>query len=482
MPSPATGRSRRFTLAGIAKFGEPDSLGGAAVAIVRAGGRSSWSLGLHGEFTTIHVAAAPGVDARAARAPRCARAAGQNVTRPHRRSSRRADRRSDVKDGLQLPAHVLLVFAGISLFVGAFLIFNTFSITVAQRVREFALLRMIGASRRQVLRAVIGEALLLGLIASTIGFLAGFGLAPALNGLFKLFGADLPSGGIVLEARTVIVSILVGTLVTLVAALGPALRATRVPPIAALQDAASLPRGRAARLRTPLAPRSAARHRRWSASACSAAGSGGDAAAFARRRRRGRLHRRRRCWPPRRRPARARSSGWPLERLRGVSGRLARENAMRNPRRTASTAAALMIGVALVAFVTIFAAGLKASIADAVGVGLKGQMIVESTVFGQALPVSATQTVAGASPGVKTVSRHPLQQGAASPAPASRPSPASTRRRSASVFKLDWDEGSPATLRDLGPATSSCPKDWAKDHGVERREHDRAARRRPARS
>src|SRR5207302_9721518 len=142
---------------------------------------------------------------------------------------------------------------GIALFVGGFMIFNTFSITVAQRMREFALLRTLGASRRQVLRAVVVEALLVGLGSSLIGLLAGLGLAPGLNGLFKAFGASLPEEGTVFAARTVIVSLLVGTGITVVSSLLPALRATRVPPIAALREGAILPPGRGRRWRTPLA-------------------------------------------------------------------------------------------------------------------------------------------------------------------------------------------------------------------------------------
>ena len=287
----------------------------------------------------------------------------------------------DIKDKLSFLRTFLFVFAGIALFVGAFLIANTFSITVAQRVREFALLRMIGANRRQVLRAVVGEALLIGFVGAVVGFLAGFAIAPGLKALFKLFGADLPSSGIVLLPRTVIVSLLLGTIITLVSALSPALRATRVPPMAALQEAASLPRGRAARWRTPLAAVVARARRRAPVpravrlgeaaatrprSSAPARPSSSSASACSRRTSCARCR-----W----------RSALPLERLRGVSGRLARENAARNPRRTASTSAALMIGVALVAFMTIFAAGLKASIADAVDVGLKGQLIAQTTNF-----------------------------------------------------------------------------------------------------
>ncbi len=455
------GPEQSFKLVGISQFGSQDSLAGAAVAIVQTP-VAQRLLELPGQFDTIQVAAKPGVPSRQLAAD--IRGALPPNTYTVRTGAQEAQSQAnDVQANFGFLRTFLLVFAGISLFVGAFLIVNTFSITVAQRVREFALLRMIGASRRQVLRAVIGEALLLGLAASAIGFLAGFGLAPALKGLFKLFGADLPTGGIVLEARTVIVSIAVGTLITLVAAVGPAIRATRVPPIAALQDAASLPRGRTARLRTPLASVVVAIGIVLLCLGLFGSASGGNAAALV-----GAgagvvfigvgllaFH----IVGPL-----AMAVGRPLEALRGVSGRLARENAMRNPRRTASTSAALMIGVALVAFVTIFAAGLKASIADQVGVGLKGQMIVESTLFDLPLPDSATRAVQDVE-GVQTVSA--IRFSKARLPGGSEPSVTGIDPTTITdVFNLDWQQGSAATLRDLGPRDVLVAKDWAKDHGA----------------
>jgi putative ABC transport system permease protein len=460
VPISGTGPQQRFTLSGIAKFGAQNSLGGAAVAIL-APAVAQRLLDLHGEYTTIQVAADPGVSPAQLAGTLRRQLADQPATVRTGQQQATSDAK-DVKDQFGFLRTILFVFAGISLFVGAFLIVNTFSITVAQRVREFALLRMIGANRRQVLGAVIGEALLLGLLASTLGFLVGFGLAPGLKGLFKLFGADLPSSGIVLEARTVIVSILVGTAITLVAAVGPAIRATRVPPIAALQDAASLPRGRAAaRRRTVLAGAIAligvallSLGLFGSASGGSAAGLVGAGAAIvfigvgllA-------FHIVRPL---------ALAVGLPLERLRGIGGRLARENAMRNPRRTASTSAALMIGVALVGFVTIFAAGLKASIAHQVGVGLKGQMIVESTIFGQQLPLSATRAVQDVS-GVQTVSG--IRFSKARVPGAGSPSVTGVDPQTLGVvFNVNWKQGSAATLRQLGPRDVLAAKGWADDH------------------
>ena len=133
------------------------------------------------------------------------------------------------------------MFAGIAVFVGAFIIFNTFSITVAQRTREFALLRTMGASRRQVLRSVMLEALIVGLIASVLGILLGIATAQGINALFKAFGAELPQEGLVLKPRTIIVALVVGTGVTMLSSLAPARRATRVPPLAAMREEAATP-------------------------------------------------------------------------------------------------------------------------------------------------------------------------------------------------------------------------------------------------
>ena len=149
--------------------------------------------------------------------------------------------------------YFLLSFASVALFVGAFVIFNTLSITVAQRMREFAIVRTLGASRRQVLGSVILEALVIGLSASVVGLFAGLGLAVGLDALFRALNLDLPQTDTVFATRTIVVSLLVaGTLVTLAAGLLPAVRATKVPPIAAVREGATMPRGRFARV-TPYA-------------------------------------------------------------------------------------------------------------------------------------------------------------------------------------------------------------------------------------
>ena len=143
---------------------------------------------------------------------------------------------------------LLLAFAIAAVFVGAFIIFNTFSITVAQRMREFAMVRTIGASRRQVLRTVLLEAFVIAVISCIVGLVGGIVVAKLFNQLFKALGADLPLAGIAIRTRTIVIPVVVGMAVTLLAALIPAFRATRVPPVAALREGATLPPSRMAKV------------------------------------------------------------------------------------------------------------------------------------------------------------------------------------------------------------------------------------------
>ena len=201
-------------------------LGGAAFAVLTLPEVQALA-GEPGKLTDLDVQAAAGRHAGRAQAAR------QRAGRAGRSSSARArrTRRKQSKDlvgrSSKLLTIGLLVFGLIALLVGSFVIFNTFTITVAQRTREFGMLRTIGASRRQILRAVVLEALLIGIVGSVLGLFAGIGLAPLLAGLLGLIGFDLPSTALVIAVRTIVVAILVGTLVTLLSSLAPALRATR---------------------------------------------------------------------------------------------------------------------------------------------------------------------------------------------------------------------------------------------------------------
>ncbi len=253
----------------------------------------------------------------------------------------------------------LLAFAFVALFVGSFIIVNTFSIILAQRSRELALLRCIGASRRQVLGMVLGEAFVVGVLASVVGLGVGVAVAIGLKAVFAAIGAELPSTTLVIAPRTIVVGLAVGIVVTVLASLVPAIKATRVPPVAALREEAATtgaPRIRWRRvvfgtvvtlvgLALLLLGLFAKSGNRLVNTASGAVviflGVGLLSPLIAR-------------------PL-SRVLGWPFARWAGQPGKLARDNAMRSPRRTASTAAALMIGLALVSFVTIFASSIKAS-------------------------------------------------------------------------------------------------------------------------
>ncbi|HZP29000.1 MAG TPA: FtsX-like permease family protein [Acidimicrobiia bacterium] len=283
-----------------------------------------------------------------------------------------------IKDNLSFFNIFLLVFALISLFVGAFIIYNTFSITVQQRARELGLLRALGASGRQVVGSVALEAIVVGIFSSLVGLVLGIAIVKPLEGLFSLFGADLPSGSLQVEARTIVVSLVVGTLITFVSAISPARRAARIPPIAALREQA-------------LTVREGRRRYVWGAVfgvvgvvmlfAGLFGGQNGTnsailvgVAAF--------------CVfvgvamlsPLIARPA-ARLLTWPAARIKSVTGLLARQNAMRNPRRTASTSAALMIGLALVTFIAIVGASLKSTFADAIDNEIRADFVFSPKNF-----------------------------------------------------------------------------------------------------
>ena len=205
-----------------------------------------------GKLDQIRVAAKPGVSPAAARLrdredPSARHARCAPATR------RRAEDAEGTDEFISFLQYFLLAFGVIALFVGAFVIVNSLSITIAQRTRELATLRTLGASRRQVRRSVVVEALVMGLVASLIGLFLGLALAKGLFWLFDAVGFTLPNSGLLFETRTIVVSLGLGIVVTLIASIFPALRATRVPPIAAVREGATLPPGRFARFRTPVA-------------------------------------------------------------------------------------------------------------------------------------------------------------------------------------------------------------------------------------
>ncbi len=227
------GPTRIFTITGIVQFGTADNLAGVTLAAFTLP-TAQVVLDEVGEFDHINVVTRPGADKGAVgRAIARALPSGDEVVTGQTVVD---EQTSSINQALSFFSTALLVFAFISLFVGAFTIFNTFSITVGQRTRELALLRVVGASRRQVFRSVLGEAAIVGVVSSLIGTGLGVLAALGLEALLSAFGFTLPSGPLVFEARTVVVALAVGAGVTVVSAISPARRAVRVPPIAAISD------------------------------------------------------------------------------------------------------------------------------------------------------------------------------------------------------------------------------------------------------
>jgi putative ABC transport system permease protein len=414
-----------------------------------------------GELDGISVKAAPGVPAQvlAKRIDRVLppRLIVETGTQAAARQSQ------DIKDQLSFFRVILLVFGGVALLVGSFLIFNTFSITVAQRIRELGLLRTLGATRGQILGSMIAEAAIIGLLGAGFGVLAGIGFAAGLNAIFKSFGIDLPNTGMVIEARTIIVSVAVGLIVTLAAALTPALRATRVSPMAALLEA-ELPEGRGrGRIFTAVAVLLMVGGLGMAAygllgsiddsnAAAGLVGGGAVATLLGVS-----------MFSPRLVRPLASFIGWPLERLRGITGRLARENAVRKPGRTAVTAGALMIGLAVVVFVTVFAAGISASIGNAIDRNFQGDIVLQN-VDGFSPISSGAGREAETVQGVKTVSSlsftgadykgKEIRVSAVDPATVS------------DVLSLDWKQGSPETLSSLAANGAVLDDAWAKNNDI----------------
>ena len=269
-----------------------------------------------------------------------------------------AEQRSNLAEGLGFLNTFLLVFAAVSLFVGAFIIANTFSMLVAQRTRELALLRAVGASRRQVVRVVIGEAVVVGVVGGVLGLLAGIGLAAGLQALVGSFGLKI-SGGLPVHGRTVLASLLVGVVVTTASAVLPAVRAGRIAPVAAMRDDVAMPE-RGLRRRAVIGTLVlAAGAVVMALAAVSMDGSDaakvlglGAAVTFI-----GMVV----CAPVLSRPV-VRVLASPLLAISRTIGRLARDNSLRNPRRTATTAISLMIGLALVSAFSVLASSTKSSV------------------------------------------------------------------------------------------------------------------------
>ena len=364
--------SQQYRIAGIATYGGADNAAGAQV-VAFTEETASRVIGTPGRYGAIEVVAAQGYSQQQV-VTNIRAAIHQPGTEVITGAQAAAEARRAVGASLGFVNLFLLTFAIVALVVGSFVIYNTFTITVAQRTKETALLRAIGAKRRQVMRSIRLEALLIGLFASTAGVILGIGLAQGLRWVLTAFGMELPSGSSVIEPRTVVVSMLTGIVVTIAAAWLPARRGAKVAPIEALRDTALDTSANSKRrvlfgVATGVVGGVVIAQGLSGASA-KAVGLGALAVLVGVVMLGPTISRRF-----------SRIVGWPLPRVRGVAGTLARENAMRNPRRTAATSLALMIGVALVAFITVFAASAKASVATSVDTAMKSDWIV-TTQFG----------------------------------------------------------------------------------------------------
>jgi putative ABC transport system permease protein len=360
-------------IVGIASFGDDDRIGGVTFTGFTLTGAQEHLLGSTDLLTSVIAVAEPGLsqDELTDRIDPVLPSGVEAITGNELTAEQNADIEEDFLGFFET---FLLVFAGIALLVGTFSIYNTFSIIVAQRTRESALLRALGASRRQVLLATAVEALVIGIVASGLGLVAGIGLASGMTTLLSSTDFGI-ADRIIVHTDTVIWSIAVGVIVTLAASVVPAIRASKVAPLAALRDVAIERTGKMGR-RAVIGLVTAGLGATLVVSGSSGDGALGIVALGALA-----------CvvgvvvlGPL---VARSASSvlGAPVAQVRGVTGGLARRNAMRNPRRTAGTAAALMVGVGVVTMFTVFAASMRTGIDDTVTQQFTGDLIVESDAF-----------------------------------------------------------------------------------------------------
>jgi putative ABC transport system permease protein len=388
------GATETFTITGLARFGTANNLAGATLAAFDLP-TAQRLVGTPGQLNAINVVASSGADKAAVQRaiartlPRGVEVVtGQTVVN---------EATSQISSGLGFFSTALLVFAFIALFVGGFTILNTFSIIVGQRTRELALLRIVGASRRQVFRSVLLEAAIVGLVSSVIGLGLGVLAAVGLEALLSGFGITLPSGSLVFAPRTVIVGLLVGVGVTVVSAISPARRAVRIPPVAAVAEqqteseisfrrrftwGAVITLGGALLLGIGLAK---------PAIQLVGLGALGIFIGVAR------------LAPAVARPMSS-VIGRPLARLLGTAGKLGRENSMRSPRRTAQTASALMVGLALVSAIAVFGASLSQSAKASIDNAINANLVITTSSTGQSGFSTLVQPTVASVPGVHATS------------------------------------------------------------------------------
>jgi putative ABC transport system permease protein len=454
------GKRHEYRVSGTISFGSVDSLGFASIA--------AWDVPtaqrlLHreGRYDQLSVAAKAGTsnsDLVKAIKPLL----GPELQVKDAQKQAKEDAK-DLNDGLAMIRYVLLGFGAIALLVGAFVIFNTLSITVAQRTREFATLRTLGASRKQVMRSVRLEGFVIGLVASVIGLVSGIGIAKGMVALFSAMGIELPEASMVIATHTITVSLIVGTGVTLLASILPARRATRVPPIAAVREGSALPKSR-------FAGHSAKGGLGVLLSSLAAVGvamfangvSGGLIAllmvvgvlglflGIA-------------LLAPRLVKPIARVVGLPARRAGGVAGELAGANSVRNPGRTASTAAALMIGLTLVTVVATLGAGISAGTKDAITEQVKSDYVIDGS---EDLPFRASEGdqlagIAGVTAASQVRSDDAIVQGEQLTISGIDPTTI------AQLYSFHWSTGSDRTVARLGDGDAVVTKKYADDEHLE---------------
>ncbi|HTE59793.1 MAG TPA: FtsX-like permease family protein [Solirubrobacteraceae bacterium] len=450
-----------YEIVGITKLGDQNSLGIVSMSMPLA--EVQKIAAKPGDITEVAVAAQNGTSPEALKADVSRALDGAADVRTGKEQADKSA--ADITDSLGFLTVALLVFAGVAVLVGGFLIFNTFAVTVAQRSREFALLRTLGASRRQVLGSVVVETLAIGFVASVLGILGGLVLAPGLRGLLSSAGVDLPSTGTVIAPRTIIVGLAVGMIATLVSGLVPARRATQVEPVEAMREAATPGARRVSRKR--LITSTAVIGLGLLALLGGLFGADGSAAAsllglgvvvmmfgvalLA---------------PVLVRPL-ARFIGAPLERMQGMPGRLARENAERQPQRTAITASALMIGLALVVFTAIFAAGISGSV----------DKVIDEQFSRTALIVTHDDGFSPVSPavaermrdvdGVQVVSPMRFDQANIEGGGDSQAASGIDAATITQVFDPELKQGGPDTFANLRDDQVLADDGWAESHGFE---------------
>jgi putative ABC transport system permease protein len=449
-----------FEITGIARFGDVDSLGTATFAIFDLP-TAQTLLDREGQVDSISVAGVDGttpeqlINEIQPILPADAQVRSGAVEAQ--------EDKDEISEFTSFIEYFLLAFAGIALFVGAFVIFNTLSITVAQRTREFATMRTVGASRRQILWSVIVEALTIGIIASVIGLFVGFGLALGLNELFKALDLELPTANMVYATRTIVVSLLVGTIITLVAGLFPAIRATRVPPIAAVREGYTLPKSRL----SPFVPYIAIaviglslfllgysmfKDDLDTASRLLSIAGGVILLFIGVAMISSRLVR----------PLAA-IVGLPARAIGGAAGKLARGNSVRNPGRTASTAAALMIGIALVTFVAVLANGMKASNREAIEDQVAADYIVTAQDGFTPFVAAAGEAVAG-SPDAEVVANVRSDLGKVDDA--STYVTGIDPQTILQTYNFDWKEGDDSVVENLTNDQAIVDAKFAEDHDI----------------